>query len=88
MDSNQHWMLLRLRKVVYTTGNAYEKNGRRVIASVPKETRAHRVRGMETDVRIVEFIKQHGNIGKSMLKPFIDAYAKELGIKTKSTIGK
>lgn len=41
---------------------------------------------METDRRIVEFIKgmreEHGNIGKSMLKPFVDAYAKKIGITT------
>ena len=49
---------------------------------------------METDWRIITFIKEmrkeHGNIGKSMLKPFVDAYAKKLGIKTlaESTIGK
>jgi len=49
---------------------------------------------METDWRVTDFIremrKEHGNIGKSMLKPFVDAYAKELGIKTlaESTIGK
>jgi len=41
---------------------------------------------MQTDLRIVDFIKQmrieHGNIGKAMLKQFIDAYTKELGINT------
>ncbi|MHB8484052.1 MAG: integrase core domain-containing protein [Nitrospiria bacterium] len=67
---------------------AYERNHRRVVALVPKKTRPLHVRGMETDHRIVEFIKgmrkEHGNIGKSMLKPFVDAYAKQLGI---SSIG-
>lgn len=72
----------------------YEKNHRRVISLVPKKTRPLHVRKMETDPRIIEFIKEmrieHGNIGKSMLKPFVDAYAKELGIKplAESTIGK
>ncbi len=64
----------------------YERNKRRVIALVPKKTRPKSVRRMETDFRIVDFIKQmrieHGNIGKSMLKPFVDAYAKQLGITT------
>jgi hypothetical protein len=49
---------------------------------------------MESDRRVVEFIKKmredHGNIGKDMLKPFIDAFTKELGIPTigKTTIAK
>lgn len=63
---------------------AYERNHRRVIALVPKKTRPLHVRGMETDRRIVEFIKgmreEHGNIGKSMLKPFVDAYCRQLGL--------
>lgn len=72
----------------------YEKNHRRVIALVPKKTRPKTVRRMETDYRIVAFIKsmrqEHGNIGKSMLKPFVEAYAKELGITSigETTIGK
>lgn len=79
---------------LYNWINAYERNGRRVIALVPKKTRPVHVRKMETDWRVVEFIKEmrheHGNIGKSMLKPFVDAYTKELGIPVlaESTIGK
>src|SRR5258706_1590361 len=64
---------------------SYERNHRRVIALVPKKTRPLHVRRMETDYRIVDFIKQmrieHGNIGRTMLKPFVDAYAKKLGIR-------
>lgn len=71
---------------LYNWINAYEKNGRKVIALVPRKTRPLHVRQMQTDWRIVDFIKQmrieHGNIGKSMLKPFIDAYTKKLGIKS------
>lgn len=71
---------------LYNWVNAYEKHGRRVIALVPKKTRPQHVRKMETDWRLVEFLKEmrveHGNIGKSMLKPFVDAYAKQLGIKS------
>lgn len=72
----------------------YELSGRRVSSLVPHQTRPLRVRKMETDIRLVALIKEmrkdHGNIGKSMLKPFVDAYAKELGIVTlaESTIGK
>lgn len=79
---------------LYNWINAYEKNGRRVIALVPQKTRPKQVRQMQTDSRLVEFIKQmrqeHGNIGKAMLKPFVDAYANKLGIKPigETTIGK
>jgi transposase len=79
---------------LYNWINAYEKNGRRVIALVPKKTRPEHVRKMETDVRVIELIREmrreHGNIGKSMLKPFVAAYAKELGIQSigETTIGK
>lgn len=69
---------------LYNWVNAYEKNGRRVIALVPRKTRPVTVRRMETDWRLIAFIgemrREHGNIGKSMLKPFVDAYAKGLGI--------
>ncbi len=79
---------------LYNWVNAYERNHRRVIALVPKKTRPFHVRRMETDPRITEFIKQmrkeHGNIGKSMVKPFVDAYCKKLLIGTisETTIGK
>lgn len=82
------------KSTLYDWKNAYERSGRRVISLVPKKTRPNHVRRMETDWRLVEFIKQlrieHGNIGKSMLKPFVDAYAKELRIVTigETTIGK
>ncbi len=72
----------------------YEKNHRRVIALVPKKTRPLHIRQMQTDPRLIEFIKQmrneHGNIGKGMLKPFVSAYAEKLGINTigETTIGK
>lgn len=53
---------------------------------MPKSTRPITTRIMQTDHRLVTFIKEmrheHGNIGKNVLKPFIDAYAQKLGIKT------
>lgn len=79
---------------LYNWINAYEKSGNRVIALVPQKTRPMHVRKMETDWRLIEFIKamrkEHGNIGKSMLKPFVDAYALKVGIKSigETTIGK
>jgi len=82
------------KSTFYDWKKTYETNGKRIISLVPKKTRPINVRRMETDWRVTDFIremrKEHGNIGKSMLKPFVDAYAKELGIKTlaESTIGK
>jgi|SRR5579871_1625322 len=79
---------------LYNWINAYEKNGRRVIALVPKKTTPQHVRQMHTDPRLIEFIREmrqeHGNMGKSMLKPFVAAYAQKLGIKGigATTIGK
>ena len=82
------------KSTFYDWRKTYEINGKRIISLVPHATRPLHVRRMQTDWRIIAFIKEmrkeHGNIGKSMLKPFVDAYAKELGIKTlaESTIGK
>lgn len=67
---------------------------RRLLSLVPRSTRPKTVRRMETDWRLVAFIKEfrltYGNIGKYMIKPFLDAYATKLGITTVSptTIGK
>src|SRR3989344_4243108 len=82
------------RSTFYDWKILYERSGKRIISLVPHQTRPLHVRKMETDWRLVSFIREmrqeHGNIGKSMLKPFVDAYAKELGIPTlaESTIGK
>lgn len=79
---------------LYNWRKAYEQSGKRIISLVPKSTAPIHVRKMQTDWHITEFIKtmrkEHGNIGKSMLKPFVDAYARELGIPTisETTIGK
>lgn len=77
------------KSTFYDWKKAYEKNGRRVIALVPKKTRPLQVRQMQTDFRLIAFIKEmrkeHGNIGKNILKPFVDAYAQKLGIKSFGT---
>ena len=82
------------RSTFYDWKIAYERSGKRIISLVPHQTRPLHVRKMDTDWRIVEFIKilrkDQGNIGKDMIKPFVDAFAKEIGIPTigKTTIGK
>ncbi len=74
------------RTTFHTWKRTYEKSGSRVISLVPKKTRPIHTRRMKTDWRIIEFIRQmrreHGNIGKYVLQPFVDAYAKKLGITT------
>lgn len=69
---------------LYDWVTAYEESGKELIALVPQSTRPKTVRKMETDWRLVAFIKQmrldYGNVGKHMIKPFLDAYAAELGI--------
>lgn len=62
----------------------YEKSGRKLSSLVPISTRPHHLRTMATDPRLLAFIKslreEHGNVGKMKLKPFLDAYARSLGI--------
>lgn len=79
---------------LYDWIHAYQQSGKKLISLVPKSTRPKSVRKMEIDWRLVACIKQmrltYGNIGKHMIKPFLDEYAFELGIKSvgPTTIGK
>lgn len=60
----------------------------------PHSTRPQHVRRMQTDGRIVAFLRQqreaHPHLGKTKLKPLLDAYCQKLGIPSLavSTIGK
>lgn len=82
------------KSTVYNWKHAYETSGKRIASLVPISTAPHQVRVMNTDWRLVEFIKQmrrkYGNVGNHIIKPFIDIYAHELGIATigLTTIGK
>lgn len=82
------------KSTFYDWKRAYDQSGRRLVSLVPKKTRPHRLRTMQTDWRLVEFIRQmrheYGNVGKNIIKPFLDAYAQELGISSLglTTIGK
>jgi transposase len=73
---------------LYDWINAYEDSGKKLISLVPASTRPTSVRKMETDWRLVAFIKQmrlaYGNVGKHMIKPFLDEYAAELGVSSVS----
>lgn len=74
------------KSTFYDWKRSYETSGRKVISLVPRSTAPIQVRTMQIDSRLVSFIREmrteHGNIGKNMLKPFVDAYARKLGIKT------
>ena len=85
----------KLKKTTFHTWKRnYEQSGKRVSSLIPHQTRPLHVRKMKTDWQLVAFIKsmrkEHGNIGKNILKPFVDAYAKEVGVRTicETTIGK
>jgi len=62
----------------------YEDSGKKLISLVPQSTRPKSVRKMETDWRLVAFIKEvrkeYGNQGARIIKPFLDEYAKSLSI--------
>lgn len=82
------------RSTFYDWYHIYKLENKRISALVPKGTAPQHVRRMTTDYRLVEFIKQmrldHGNVGKNIIKPFLDAYALELGLSKigLTTIGK
>jgi len=79
---------------LYRWKRTYEVYGRNAGKLVPCSTAPHHVRRMHTDWRLVEFVKtmrlEYGNVGKHIIKPFLDVYASSLGIPSVSlsTIGK
>jgi len=82
------------KSTLYDWKKVYELSGKRPVSIVPKSTRPHQTRVMTTNGRLVEFIKQmrmeYGNVGKNIIKPFLDLYAQKLGIPSigLTTIGK
>ncbi len=82
------------KSTLYDWKKIFESKGKRPYSLVPKLTRPHQTRVMTTDFRLVEFIREmrieYGNIGSGIIKPFLDEYAKEIGIRSvsKSTIEK
>lgn len=69
---------------LYRWKSALEKSRGRLVSLVPISTCPKTARPMMTDPRLVEFIKamrqEHGNVGSHIIKPFLDSYAKHLGI--------
>lgn len=82
------------KSTLYDWKRVFEASNKKPFSLVPKSTRPHKTRVMATDYRLVEFIKamrrEYGNVGKDIIKPFLDEYAKDLGIPNigKTTIAK
>jgi len=82
------------KSTFYDWKKQYERSRKNAGSLVPRSTAPTHVRRMQTDWRLIEFIKnmrkEYGNVGKNIIKPFLDAYAKKIGIPSISltTIGK
>ena len=82
------------RKTIWTWKRKLERAAGQLQALCPQSTRPHQTRRMQTDPRIVRFIReqreQHPHLGKEKLKPLLDAYCRQVGIPSLavSTIGK
>lgn len=82
------------KSTLYDWKKTFELSGKKPFSLVPKSTRPHHSRTMTTDYRLVEFIKamrmEYGNVGKDIIKPFLDEYAKQLGVESvgKTTVAK
>ena len=82
------------RKVIHVWQKRLRREDGRIEALVPNSTKPRRLRRMQSDQRIIEFIREHrrkyGRIGKEKLKVLLDTYCVDHGIKlvSESTIGK
>jgi len=82
------------RKLIYVWRQKLRLNGKKPSALVPESTAPKTRRQMETDLRIIDFIKNlrehHYRLGKEKMKIFLDKYCSSIGIDpiAESTIGK
>lgn len=82
------------KSTLYDWKRDFERSGKKLSSLIPKSTRPKRYRQTEVDYRLIEVIRvmreKHHNLSKYKLKPFVDSYAKYLGIPTISisAIGK
>lgn len=81
------------RKLISKWRRRLRDGGGRLSALIPLSTRPHRVRRSETSPEVIEFIKglreKYPRLGKEKIKPLLDKFCKERGIKSvsESTIG-
>ena len=72
----------------------YLDSGKKLSSLIPKSTKPHRVRQMIIPIETMSFIKalrkQYPKLSKYKIKPFLDAFCQERGLKTRSAswIGK
>lgn len=81
------------KSTIYRWKKELEKNEGKLTALIPKSTAPKKRREMIVDYRIVDWIKAERKehlIGKEKLKPLLDEYCKEIGIRppSESLIGK
>ncbi|MDP3297136.1 MAG: hypothetical protein Q8N09_06020 [Thermodesulfovibrionia bacterium] len=81
------------RKVINRWQKRLKENGGTLSSLVPSSTRPHRVRHSTVSQEIINFIKdmreEYPRIGKEKLKPILDKYCEDKGLKpiSESTIG-
>ena len=72
------------KSTLYDWRKAYGQSGKKLVSLVPKSTRPKNLRRMKTDWRLEAFIRalreEYGAISKYKIKPFLDEYARELGV--------
>jgi transposase InsO family protein len=77
------------KSTLYDWKRVYEASGKNKYSLVPKSTRPHHTRTMTLNPKLVDFIKEmrkeYGNLGRAKIKPFLDEYAKSLGVKSYAT---
>lgn len=72
------------KSTLFDWKDRFEKSGKKLISLVPTSTRPKTTRLMVVDPRLAELIRSmretYGPVSKYKLKPFLDEYAKTLGI--------
>src|SRR5574341_483048 len=68
------------RKTIHVWKRKLARSGNRLESLIPQSTRPKHPRRMQTDPRVVAFLRQlreaHPHLGKEKLKPLLDAYCR------------
>ena len=82
------------KTTIYRWKQQFKRSNRDVTILIPKSKRPHNIRSMQTDIKIIEeIVRIRSNppiLGKEKIKPQLDLFCDELGLKriSISTIGK
>jgi hypothetical protein len=72
------------RSTIYGWRKVFEGSKKKISSLIPKSTRPINLRQMTMNPKLIEFIKrmreEYGSLSKYKIKPFLDEYAKELGL--------